>query len=137
MKNRITPIKLLAVMASCCILPLGGCATSETLRDYYDSLSVDDPDLSIVEDGKYSGEYTLDPPFGVYVAKNRVELKVVIANHSYKDIIVTTESLKSHDHIKKMRKLILERQTLQIDAMTGATSLTGKAYINAIVDALE
>jgi uncharacterized protein with FMN-binding domain len=103
---------------------------------YYQSLGVRDPDLTLFGDGRYPGEYSLSPPFGVFVAQNHVEVDVIIQDHSYEDIIVKTDSVKNMEHLKKMRQLILERQTLQIDALTGATSLTGKAYLNAIAGAL-
>jgi uncharacterized protein with FMN-binding domain len=127
----------IAVLLCCLVILLGGCATSKAKQEYYDSLSVDDPDLVSVKDDRYSGEHSLNPPFGILVAQRHVELWVVIADHSYKDIIVITESLKNNEYLAKMRKLILERQTLQIDALTGATSLTGKAYLKAIESALK
>ena len=97
-----------------------------------------DPNLSLFGDGRYSGECTLCLPFGVFVAQNHVEVDVIIQDHSYGDIVsVKTESVKNLEHLKKMRKLIIERQTLQIDGLTGATSLTGRAYLNAIASALQ
>ena len=125
------------IITCCFVFILAGCATSETADEYYERLSVTDPDLSQIADGSYSGECTLNPPFGVYVAKNHVELEVVIANHLYNNIIIKNESVKDKEHLKIMHDLIIEKQTLQIDALTGATSLTGKAYLIAIKNALE
>jgi len=137
MRNHGKRANIIAALASCFVILLGGCATSKVKQDYYDSLSVEDPDLVRIQNDRYSGEYNLNPPFGVIVAQKHVEVWVVIADHSYKDIIVITKNLKNNEHLAKMRKLILERQTLKIDALTGATSLTGKAYLKAIANALE
>jgi len=101
-------IILIIIMTCYCVFFLGGCTTSMTEKAYYKSLSVEDPDLSRICDGQYSGEHTLSPPFGVIVAQNHVDVEVIINN-----------------------------QTLQIDALSGTTSLTGKAYLKAIEDALE
>ncbi len=137
MKTHGKRAEFTAVLLCCFAILLGGCETSKAKQEYYDSLSVEDPDLISIKDDRYSGEHSLNPPFGIFVAQKRVELRVVIADHSYKDIIVITESLKNNEYLAKMRKLILEKQTLQIDALTGATSLTGKAYLKAIESALK
>jgi uncharacterized protein with FMN-binding domain len=137
MKTRTLHTGLYQILVCCFIILFSGCASAMTERTYYDSLVIVDPDLSSVSDGRYTGECTLTPPWGVYVGQNHVEVEVVIAGHSYEDIIVKTESLKSHEHLQKMRGLILENQSLQIDALTGATSMTGKAYLKAIMAALD
>ncbi len=108
----------------CCFFVLNGCSS----KSYYDSLSVEDPNLSLFGNGKYYGEDTLNPPFGVFIAQSHVEVEVVIHDHAYEDIIVKTKTLKNFDHLKKIRQLIIDKQTLQIDGLAGATSLTGKAY---------
>jgi len=137
MRNHSKRIEIFMALVCCSLFVLGGCATPKVKQEYYESLSVQDPDISRIEDDRYSGEYTLKPPFGVMIAQKHVELWVVIADHSYKDIIVKTETLKNNEYLANMRKLIIEKQTLQIDAITGATSLTGKAYLKAIESALE
>lgn len=137
MKHHPKRTALLAIAAGFAVFFLGGCAMVQAEKDYYESLSVADPDLARIGDGKYWGECTLHPPIGVIVAQNRVELYVVIANHAYADIVVETKTLKDNDHLKKMRRLVIENQTLQLDAMSGPTSLTGKAYLRAIADALD
>jgi uncharacterized protein with FMN-binding domain len=78
----------------------------------------------------------LRPPFGVYAANPRVGVAVSVADHRYADIEILTKSIAAWPHLEKLRGLILERQTLQVDAISGATSLTGKAYLLAVEDAL-
>jgi uncharacterized protein with FMN-binding domain len=90
-----------------------------------------------IENGNYTGKYTLIPPVGVFVAQNKVEVSVTINDHTYQDISINTQSVKAMAHIGKMRDLIIEHQTLQIDALSGATSLTGKAFLKAIEHALK
>jgi uncharacterized protein with FMN-binding domain len=115
---------------------LAGCASNDALRSYYDSIEATDPDLVSFPDGRYRGEHALKPPMGVFVANNRVEVEVSIADHRYADIVILTKAVEGWSHLKSLRGLILERQTLQVDALTGATSLTGKAYVKAIENAL-
>jgi len=129
--------KKLGVLTFSVVCLLSGCPAFMTESAYYQSLGVLDPNLSLFGDGLYSGECTLSPPFGVFVAQNHVEVDVTIQDHSYEDIVVKTESIKNMEHLEKMRQLIIDKQTLQIDGLTGATSLTGKAYLKAIVNALD
>jgi len=129
--------KKLGVLTFSMVCLLSGCPAFMTESAYYQSLGVLDPNLSLFGDGLYSGEWTLSPPFGVFVAQNHVEVDVTIQDHSYEDIVVKTESIKNMEHLEKMRQLVIDKQTLQIDGLTGATSLTGKAYLKAIVNALD
>jgi len=129
--------KKLGVLTFSMVCLLSGCPAFITESAYYQSLGVLDPNLLLFGDGLYSGECTLSPPIGVFVAQNHVEVDVTIHDHSYEDIVVKTESIKNMEHLEKMRQLIIDKQTLQIDALTGATSLTGKAYLKAIVNALD
>jgi len=124
----------LAVFSVVCLL--SSCTTLPAEKAYYQSLGVVDPDLARVGDGHYAGEYTLNPPPGVFVAMKQVSVDVSIRDHSYSDIVVTTEGVKNLDRLKVMRQLILDKQTLQVDALAGATSLTGRAYLKAIESAL-
>jgi uncharacterized protein with FMN-binding domain len=115
---------------------LAGCATKAAEAEYYASLAIEDPDLGSAADGSYKGSHALRPPFGVYVANPRVDALVRIADHRYADIAITTRSAAPMPSLAKLRRLILERQTLQVDALSGATSLTGKAYLKAVESAL-
>jgi uncharacterized protein with FMN-binding domain len=115
---------------------LSGCATREAKYEYYASLTVNDPDLASLTDGAYKGSHSLKPPRGVYVPNSQVDVAVRIADHRYADIAILTKSVAGWPHLAKLRDLVIERQTLQVDALSGATSLTGKAYLMAIENAV-
>lgn len=136
MRNRKRSSLGLAAVAMA--LSVASCATEASARAYYDALVVADPDLSAKPDGIYPGQYSLQLPFGIWVANPRVEVEVSIQDHRYADVSVTgPKGVESFDHLRVLRGLILERQSLQVDALSGATSLTGKAYLKAIESALD
>jgi uncharacterized protein with FMN-binding domain len=127
----------LAAAAALAAAALAGCASDREVRAYYDSLAVVDPDLSAKADGRYAGNFSIDPPFGIWVANTSASVEVDIEAHRYKDIrVVAPPNLKSFAHLDTLRSLILAEQTLDVDAVSGATSFTGKAYLNAIAQAL-
>ena len=115
---------------------LTGCATNAEKETYYASLTVQDPDLSAIVDGSYRGSFALKPPAGIYVANSSVEVEVSVVDHLYRGITVLTKSVAGWPSLAKLRDLIRERQTLQVDGLSGATSLTGKAYLKAVENAL-
>jgi uncharacterized protein with FMN-binding domain len=115
---------------------LSACASSAAKAEYYDSLTVADPDLGVLADGSYRGAHTLTVPLGVYAANPSVEVEVSVSGHRYQDIVVLTKAVSTWPHLAKLRDLIVENQSLQVDALTGATSLTGKAYLKAVAKAL-
>jgi uncharacterized protein with FMN-binding domain len=118
------------------MVSMSACASKGDKEAYYNTLTVADPDLGAVADGAYRGEHALTLPLGVYVANSRVEVEVSVSDHRYREIAVLTKEVSSWPHLAKLRELILEKQSLQVDALTGATSLTGKAYLKAIANAL-
>jgi uncharacterized protein with FMN-binding domain len=125
-----------ALFALALTAALSACASDAAKAEYYDSLTVTDPDLGAVADGSYRGVHALTPPLGVFVPNSRVEVEVSVSDHRYQDIVILTKAVSTWPHLAKMRDLIVEKQSLQIDALTGATSLTGKAYLKAISQAL-
>lgn len=84
---------------------------------------IEDVDLSQKADGVYSGSYKLFPV--------ESEVKVTVANHVITNIVVTkcvgAESIPDK---------VIEKQSLQIDALTGAT-FSKKVTIKAIEIALK
>ncbi len=92
------------------------------------NMKINEIDLSNIKDGSYKGDFN----YGSFT----YEVLVIIENHKYKEIKV----LKNRDtkHAKKAEKIVdkvLEKQKIDIDAKTGATTTT-KAFLKAIENAI-
>jgi uncharacterized protein with FMN-binding domain len=124
-------------MVAVILIVAAGCASESALREYSDSIVITDPDLSTTEDGTYRGDYRIEPPFGIWVANPHVEVDVQVANHRYEKIDILTESVRSMEEVTTLGALVIEHQSLQVDGLTAATSLTGKTFLKAIESALD
>lgn len=85
------------------------------------------PDLSLLVDGDYQGEYTISPV--------DVEVKVSIENNQ----IIHIEILKHFNGLGKQAEaiipLVLDQQSLNIESISGAT-VSSKCILKAIEDAM-
>ena len=125
-------------------LLIAGCSPKE----YLDSIKVKNPDMNTITDGVYTGTYKLDVPFGVIAVFPEVTVSVSVSNHRYTDIRISngyfydTNENDSPEDIRKskytflkMLDEILAKQTIEVDATTGA-SVSSKATLKAIEKAL-
>jgi len=107
-----------------CVLILG-CSTA------YKNLTGKLPDLALKNDGVYNGYYDLT---GTPV---KVNLDVTIQNHKIADIKIVEHFCSPIG--KKAEKIIdriIENQSLDVDAVSGATA-SSKTILKAVEDALQ
>ncbi|MCK9217832.1 MAG: FMN-binding protein [Firmicutes bacterium] len=93
-----------------------------------ESLTLENIDLSSIEDGIYEGKYKVFP-----IA---AEANVIVKDHK-----ITEIELVKHDNGKGaaaevITDMVIEKQTLEIDVITGAT-YSSKVILKAIENALK
>lgn len=118
----------LLVISCIIVLILFTCVTS--INAYLNNirkLNAVSPDLSLLADGDYQGEYTILPV--------DVEVKVSIENNQ----IIHIEILKHFNGLGKQAEaiipLVLNQQSLDIDSVSGAT-VSSKCILKAIENAM-
>lgn len=92
------------------------------------NLAITDIDVSRIPDGTYTGSYN----------KGRFSYKVevVIKNNRIESVNILDKPIVSLEDIpKKVIDRVLERQSLNVDVVTGATA-TSKAILKAIENAI-
>jgi len=93
-----------------------------------ETMSVQNIDVSKVSDGKYLGEFKS--------GKFTHQVEVTVAEHKIKDIkVLEVEDSKYSDLAKAVTNKVIEEQSLEVDAISGATT-TSKALLLAIENAL-
>ncbi len=91
-------------------------------------LEIHDVDVRNLPDGTYSGE------FQGYRWANRVE--VTVENAMIQDIaVIEPHPFHRQELIDTLTERIVERQTLQVETVTGAT-VSSKAFLKAVENAL-
>jgi uncharacterized protein with FMN-binding domain len=91
-------------------------------------LQINDVNLSNLEDGTYNGKYT--------AGRWTNEVKVTVKDHKIVSIEVLKEvAFPQPDLSKDLINKIIERQKINVDAVSGAT-VTTKAYEKSIENAL-
>jgi uncharacterized protein with FMN-binding domain len=113
---------LLAVMA------LGASCTSVSVSEIRASM----PDISAKPDSVYRGSYTIS---GTPVMKATVDVNVKSQNIAAVNIIEHTGSPKGKRVENGIIERIIEKQSLDIDAVSGATA-SSKAILKAVESAL-
>lgn len=95
------------------LLNLTSCSSIHNMNKFTENPNIMDPDLSYFEDGEYLGVYNS----GMVTAEVKIETKF---NEYYNIMLMKHETLFG----KKAEKLIeevIEKQTLQVDVISGAT----------------
>ncbi|MBC7320863.1 FMN-binding protein [bacterium] len=91
-------------------------------------LVITDIDLSKVSDGTYTGSYSK--------GRFSYKVKVVVKNNMIENVSIIDKPIISLEDIpKKIIGRVLERQSLNVDIVTGATA-TSKSILKAIENAL-
>jgi uncharacterized protein with FMN-binding domain len=124
-ENRIAWISLLIIV----ILSVGflfmGSANLNRLR----TMKINSPDLSSLNDGIYTGEF--NDGGGTYF------VEIEIKNHIISHLNLRTSRRSSYvDYARPVIGRIVEKQTLTVDAITGATT-TSKCIMKAAENALK
>jgi len=92
-------------------------------------LEVGSVNLSLLSDGTYSGQYK--------AGRWSNEVNVTVKENKITKIDIVKDVLFSkQEWSQQILNMVLEKQNIDIDAVSGAT-VTGKAYLKAIEDALK
>ncbi len=92
------------------------------------NISVSMPDLSNVQDGNYIGEYSITPV--------HVKVEVSVNNHQITDISILQHDNGLGSTAESIVNDIVEEQSLDIDAVSGAT-VSSKCILKAVENAIE
>lgn len=92
------------------------------------TIEIQDVNLSLIQDGYYEGSYKALPI--------SVEVNVYVKNHEIKDIKILKHINGQGSSAEKITELIIKSQSLEVDAITGAT-YSSKVIIKAVEDALK
>lgn len=93
-------------------------------------LQIDEVDMSTIKDGTYSGEYSALPV--------SAKVKVTVEGHQIKDIELLEHVNGQGSGAEIIPATVVEKQTLQIDTVSGATyssTVILKAIENALLNA--
>ncbi|MFP4484764.1 MAG: FMN-binding protein [Spirochaetaceae bacterium] len=117
------------------VLLFVGCMSAENLARHLDSISVVDPDFSALAAGTYDGEYDIDLPPGAWAANHYFRVDLEVAGGTATGIkIHEPKAFSDDDAFAAYNDRILEAQSLQVDAISGAT-ISSKAFVKAVEDA--
>lgn len=92
------------------------------------NISVSMPDLSNIQDGNYIGEYSITPV--------HVKVEVSVNNHQITDISILQHDNGLGSTAESIVNDIVEEQSLDIDAVSGAT-VSSKCILKAVENAIE
>lgn len=122
-KRRIIIIVFFAIL----LIIGGGFASMFLTAENPDNVVINEVDLKNVADGTYEGSYSLAPI--------DITLKVTIKDHKYDAIEILEDSSFKKGTADSVCKNVVEKQTLLVDAVSGATA-SSKAALKAIEEAL-
>jgi len=91
-------------------------------------LDVMDVDLELISDGTYTGEYSAVPV--------SAKVDVTIKDHRIESIELLEHNHGQGDGAEVIPSIVVEKQTLQIDSVSGAT-YSSKVILKAIENALQ
>ena len=128
MKKR--QIILLGILLFFLFLVIGGILFFQSMEKGIEDLielQIEDIDLSVIEDGQYTGSYQQLPV--------SVEVVVVVANHDITDITITKHFNGQGALAETINEDIIIEDSIAIDTVAGAT-VSSKCILLAIKDAL-
>ncbi|MCU6761755.1 Predicted NADH:ubiquinone oxidoreductase%2C subunit RnfG [uncultured Roseburia sp.] len=91
-------------------------------------IAINDIDLSSVENGEYIGEYAITPVYA--------KVKISVKNQEIVDIQILEHNNGLGTSAEKIVDKVLENQSLDIDAVSGAT-VSSRCILKAIDNAIE
>ena len=92
------------------------------------NISVSMPDLLNVQDGNYIGEYSITPV--------HVKVEVSVSNHRITNITILQHDNGLGSTAESIVNDVMEEQSLEIDAVSGAT-VSSKCILKAVENAIE
>lgn len=126
-KRYIVLLLIIVVIAAGVIFAVNKFGSVEANLEQLKTMEITDVDLSKVEDGVYKGSYEMFP-----VA---VEVKVTVMDHKISDIELVKHQNGQGSGAEVLPDMIVEKQTLQLDAVSGAT-FSSKVILKAVENAL-
>ena len=124
-ENRIARISLITIVILLVVFLFMGSVNLSRLR----GMKINNPDLSALNDGVYTGEF--NDGGGIYV------VEIEINNHVISHLNLKTSRRSSYvGYARPVTDRIIEKQTLTVDAITGATT-TSKCIMKAAENALK
>lgn len=122
--NRNTVVLLIALAA----LTLTGCAAMREMNALVANPDLHTPGLSAVDDGSYTGSFTS----GVV----SVDVRVEVRGHRFSDITILRHANGRGKKAEAITDTVLDRQSLEVDAVSGAT-VSSIVILKAIESAFE
>lgn len=124
---------IVLILVSLCIVVGGflGLNYFTNLQKYKNSIkaiSISNVDLSKIPDGTYLGSYD--------ALRIVADVSVTVSNHKITDIKLLSHKNERGQRAEVIPKRVLEAQSLEIDAVSGATN-SSKVILKAIENALE
>lgn len=86
------------------------------------------PDLSVMQDGNYIGEYSITPVY--------VKVEISVHNHQITGIVILEHGNGLGSAAESIVNYVVKKQSLDIDAVSGAT-VSSKCILKAIENAIE
>lgn len=126
-KTIIILVIILAIIAGIAITVKIVIGNIESNLEELEYLVIEEIDLSTIEDGIYSGEYSALPV--------SAKVKVTVEEHQIKDIELVEHVNGQGSGADIIPAIVVEKQTLQIDTISGAT-YSSKVILKAIENAL-
>jgi uncharacterized protein with FMN-binding domain len=120
MKNFIQFIGAVA-LALWCSLALSGCVDTK-------SIVIKTPDVAALTDGVYEGKAKVGPVNAI--------VRIEVASGRIKSFTIVKHDTMLGMKAESLAQLVVERQTLELDAVSGATA-SSKAILKAGQNALE
>lgn len=122
--NRNTVVLFIALAA----ITLTGCAAMREMNALVANPDLHTPSLSAVDDGSYAGSFTS----GVV----SVDVRVEVRNHRLSDITILRHANGRGKKAEAITDTVLDRQSLEVDAVSGAT-VSSIVILKAIESAFE
>lgn len=119
---------ILAIIALIILIMVGIYIKAQSDLKELSTMEIQDIDLSNVKDGNYEGSYNVFPI--------SVKVNVYVKNHEITDIKILKHTNGQGGPAEKITELILQSQSLKVDAISGAT-YSSKVIIKAVENALK
>ena len=126
MKKRKKVLVIVGVIIAAFVF--GGAALLNQITENAKGIPVTEPDLAALADGAYDGAYSIQPV--------SVKVKVSVENQEITDVEILEHFCGFGQKAETLTKEIVERQSLQVDAVSGAT-VSSKCILKAVENALQ
>lgn len=125
-KNSLLRIFQLIVLILSLSLVISGCTVISTIstKDFTQSITIQDPDLTSLNDGTYKGTYKIVLPPGVFAIFREITVNVHIASQRYEQIDIEPHIVADDPEWIKFVQRIIEKQSIDVDGVSGATYST-------------